>query len=330
MCRGLRPGVAWVGASGVGICASGVEYFDEPALALMLAELPVEQFHLFSGARPLGRWDAELAQVHADGSTPELQELLSELADETRSGYLFGGLASGRQRAVHLADGVWQGGLSGVAFGPAVQILSRVSQGCQALGPERLVTACEGPLVTELDGRPALDCLMQDLALPVPTASADFRDAVPRFRKTLIGLRRASQDKGDTRRSDGYGPHVLVRHLVGIDPQRRGVAVAERLELGQRLSFCERNPEAARRDLLRICTELRSEVEDRGASIAGAVYISCAGRGGPHFGAPSAEARWVQHGLGEAPLVGMFAAGEIAHASLYGYTGVLTVFLTRP
>ena len=28
------PGVQWVGASGVGIAASGVEYFDEPALSL--------------------------------------------------------------------------------------------------------------------------------------------------------------------------------------------------------------------------------------------------------------------------------------------------------
>jgi len=26
------------------------------------------------------------------------------------------------------------------------------------------------------------------------------------------------------------------------------------------------------------------------------------------------------------PLVGFFAAGEIAHQNLYGYTGVLTVF----
>ena len=33
------PGVAWVGASGIGVAASGVEYFDEPALALLLAEM---------------------------------------------------------------------------------------------------------------------------------------------------------------------------------------------------------------------------------------------------------------------------------------------------
>ena len=60
--------------------------------------------------------------------------------------------------------------------------------------------------------------------------------------------------------------------------------------------------------------------------IAGAVYVSCTGRGGPHFGGPSAELQIVRRALGDVPLLGFFAAGEIAGNSLYGYTGVLTVF----
>lgn len=65
-----------------------------------------------------------------------------------------------------------------------------------------------------------------------------------------------------------------------------------------------------------------------GKRIAGAVYVSCTGRGGPHFGGPSAEMQIIRHALGDVPLVGFFAAGEIAHNQLYGYTGVLTVFTT--
>jgi small ligand-binding sensory domain FIST len=61
--------------------------------------------------------------------------------------------------------------------------------------------------------------------------------------------------------------------------------------------------------------------------VAGAVYVSCSGRGGAHFGAPSAELQIVRRALGDVPLVGFFAAGEIAHNRLYGYTGVLTVFV---
>ena len=60
--------------------------------------------------------------------------------------------------------------------------------------------------------------------------------------------------------------------------------------------------------------------------IAGAIYVSCSGRGGPHFGGPSAELQIVRRALGDVPLVGFFAGGEIARHHLYGYTGVLTVF----
>ena len=65
---------------------------------------------------------------------------------------------------------------------------------------------------------------------------------------------------------------------------------------------------------------------DAAGRIRGAIYVSCTGRGGPHFGGPSAELKAVQHALGDVPLVGFFAAGEIARHHLYGYTGVLTVF----
>ena len=61
--------------------------------------------------------------------------------------------------------------------------------------------------------------------------------------------------------------------------------------------------------------------------IAGAIYVSCTGRGGPHFGGASAELQIIRRALGDVPLVGFFAAGEIAHDHLYAYTGVLTVFM---
>ena len=60
--------------------------------------------------------------------------------------------------------------------------------------------------------------------------------------------------------------------------------------------------------------------------IVGAVYVSCSGRGGPHFGGDSAELQVVRRSLGDVPLIGFFAGGEIARHHLYGYTGVLTVF----
>jgi small ligand-binding sensory domain FIST len=43
----------------------------------------------------------------------------------------------------------------------------------------------------------------------------------------------------------------------------------------------------------------------------------------------SAELQIVRRALGDVPLVGFFAGGEIAHQALHGYTGVLTVFTTE-
>jgi small ligand-binding sensory domain FIST len=141
-------------------------------------------------------------------------------------------------------------------------------------------------------------------------------------------------------RGGQFGADVRVRHLIGLDPGRRAVAVADTLQPGMRLAFCTRDVAAARRDLVRICSEIREEVEAPSELAAlggpddnaparrmlGALYVSCAGRGGPHFGGPSAELKIVQHALGDVPLAGFFAGGEIARHHLYGYTGVLTVF----
>ena len=154
-------------------------------------------------------------------------------------------------------------------------------------------------------------------------------------------------DDARNRHAGQFGGDVLVRHLIGLDPARHGLAISDLPAVGMTLAFCERNAEAACADLVRICAEIREELEPEEVTadvadalsglqpdaaphparrIAGAVYVSCSGCGGPHFGAPSAELQIVRRALGDVPLVGFFAGGEIARHHLYGYTGVLTVF----
>lgn len=345
----------WAGAVGVGVCAPNAEYIDEPALSLMLCELPGNAYRVFSGVAPLAAargWTPHTALIHADALTPDVAELIAEMAGRTATGYLFGGLTSGRGEALQFAvsgdgnapgqgqaDGVFSGGLSGVAFGDAVTLISRVTQGCQPVAPEREITATDRNVLLTLAGEPALDVMLRDLDL-APGAS---RAALEVVRRTLVGL---SSPGGDgVRRTGDFGADVIVRHIIGIDPDRCGVAIAAQPEVGQRIAFCQRNPQAARADLVRVCAEIREELEseavgatalaapDRDASeqaarrIRGAIYISCAGRGGAHFGGPNAELQIVGHALGDVPLTGFFAGGEIARHHLYGYTGVLTVFV---
>ncbi len=367
--RDALPGVAdWTGTVGVGVAANNVEYFDEPALAVMLCDLSRDEYRVFNGVSPLtasSGFSAHSALVHAEGRTPDLTDLLSELAARTASNYLFGGLAASRHSVPQISfgegnahSGVFAGGLSGVAFGEGVSLISRVTQGCEPIltaGGKKVgsheVTKSDGHVVLELDGDAALDVLLDELGVSL----SEPQRATQRLQKTLVGLTSASASAGGLARSQGrFGPDTRVRHLIGLDPLRRGIAVADLAPAGSRLTFCERNREAARRDLMRICAEIREELEPAetliedamnfiapsadsqrherhspSKNIYGAVYISCAGRGGPHFGGESAELQIVRHALGDVPLVGFFAGGEIAHQHLYGYTGVLTVFASK-
>ena len=355
----------WSGTVGVGIASNNVEYFDEPALAVMLCDLPHDQYRVFSGVSPLppvasGHFEAHTALIHADSGAPDVAELISEMAQRTGSGYVFGGLAASRGKTVQFAlsgygnvkghgaaSGVFSGGLSGVAFAQGAALMSRVTQGCQPITKSHEVTACDGNVVTELDGEPALDVMLAALNVTLDQP----REVLAKVRSILVGLSNPAEalDDRQVHYPGQFGAEVVVRHIIGLDPGRRGIAVSDAPSVGMTLAFCERNMQAARTDLIRVCAEIREELEPEELSlevasalnapeaeaaphparrIAGAIYVSCAGRGGPHFGAPSAELQIVRRALGDVPLVGFFAGGEIARHHLYGYTGVLTVFTT--
>ena len=132
----------WSGTIGIGVAANNAEYFNEPGISLMLCALPSDQYRVFSGVAPLGSaemsgFEAHTALVHADPATPELNELIAEMAGRTSTGYLFGGLSSGRAGALQFAvggngnirghgaaSGVFSGGLSGVVFGEGLQLVN--------------------------------------------------------------------------------------------------------------------------------------------------------------------------------------------------------------
>jgi small ligand-binding sensory domain FIST len=312
---------------------------------------------------PLGlTFEAQTALVHADPATAELTGLIEELAQRTDSGYVFGGLSSSRGKAVQFAvaadgnvkgqgaaSGVFSGGLSGVAFGPEVSLVSRVTQGCLPVNRAHKITAAERNVVLTLDGEPALEVMLRELKVSLD----EPKEALQAVRATLVGLTEPSAmaDAAQTvLRTGNFGPDVVVRHIIGLDPARSGVAVADLVSEGMELAFCQRNMQAARADLMRVCAEIREELEPQeqaveiasalaaseaeaaphaARGIAGAIYVSCNGRGGAHFGGASAELQIIRRALGDVPLVGFFAAGEIARHHLYGYTGVLTVFTSK-
>jgi len=331
------PGVRWVGAAAHGVCVCGAEYAAEPALVAMICELPADSWRVFSATQRLSAIDdernaaprASTALVHADSRGTALGESIAGLARRLGTDFLFGGLVGGaRSRGPQLAGSVVNGGLSGVAFGEQVRLLSRLTQGCAPISREHVVSSCTAHYIERLDERPALDVLLEDL--DVRGSARDSRDgeeilrALPAERLAqglMIGFA-----PGGAARSIGLGDYV-VRNVLGIDPQNRVLAVSTAPRAGDRAMFCTRDPQAARVDLVRICTELREELESGALNVLGAHYVSCVARGEQLFGVAGAELEIVAHNLGEIPLVGFFANGEIARDRIYGYTGVLTLFV---
>jgi small ligand-binding sensory domain FIST len=313
----------WVGTVGVGVLATGIEYFDEPALAVMLAVLPEGEFKVFSGrSRPpplgartsSGAEAAHFAIVHGDPHTDDIPELIEDMSAKVASGYLVGGLSSSRQTTFQIANEVLQGGLSGVVLSSAIDVATRLTQGCSPLrqGADRVpirhvVTEGERNIIAALDGRPALDVLTEDLG---EVAARDLRRAAQAIH---AGLPVTGSDTGD----------YLVRNLVGIDPQHKLIAIGGPVERGMPILFCRRDRAAAHADLLRMLDSIRADFD---APPKGGLYFSCLGRGEHMFGRRSAELGTVRDRLGEFPLVGFFCNGEISHDRLYGYTGVLTLF----
>ncbi|HXV09786.1 MAG TPA: FIST N-terminal domain-containing protein [Burkholderiales bacterium] len=314
-----RTGIPhWVGTVGIGICATAKEYLDEPAIAILAGDFEPDAFRIFSAvAGPADVDNVQLncagavpnfAIVHADPLNRRLTELVPRLAGKVESGFLVGGLTSSRRQNVQIADGIVEGGLSGVAFSEGVTIATRLTQGCSPIGAKHVVTTSQQNVIISLDGRPALDVFREDIGETLG------RDLNRIGGHVFAALPIPGSDTGD----------YLVRNLVGIDPANRLIAIGEMVQPGASVMFCKRDPGTAQEDMERMLESMRKGLYTRPR---GGVYYSCLGRGASLFGPDSGELKLVREGLGEFPLVGFFCNGEISHNRLYGYTGVLTLFL---
>ncbi len=328
------PQVQWSGACTPGVCANDAEYLDEPAVVILLGQLPAGSVHAFGAAWEDSASNAEsVAQpgasllLHADPGASDLVRRLGELGTHVSPGLTFGGIVE-PATVIGEPGSAFAHGLSGLSFGPEVRLLSKVTHGCAAVGREHRVTSSEGQALLELDGRPALDVMLEDLQIRLD--ERDLRDP----RKMLRRLRDAPAAQGlllglcgsASAPRAGFTEHRMSE-LLGIDPHSRAIAVADRPAEGERAIFCRRDAQAARTDLIRICTELREELEASALTPLAAHYVSCVARGRRLFGSSGAELALVRHNLGEIPLAGFFAHGEIADARIHGYTGVLTLIV---
>jgi small ligand-binding sensory domain FIST len=320
-----RSGVwDWVAAAGYGVITSDAEHFGETGSAVLVLDLPADGYRLFSGDSSAGAklvanhadWITEatmpLAITHVDPRDQDAMMAVAGLADAT-GGFLIGGLTATSSVAPHQsggADGTGGDCISGVALSPmAIEVATALSQGCSPLGKAHTVTRARDNFLLELDGRPALDVLIEEIG---PELANDLQ----RIGGVIFAaLPVAGSDMAD----------YTVRNLVGIDPQNKVVAIAEAVPEGDPVLFCRRDRDSAIEDMRRMTSDLKRRVGNR--PIRGGLYISCAARGPNQFAAPNRETDIIHGTLGEFPMAGFFANGEISRDRVYAYTGVLTLFL---
>ena len=305
--------LAWYGTVGMGICGTGVEYYDEPAAVALACRFPGVRAAPFRSLDEAVSGHRErhpsFVVVHGDPRRASLAEEIARLASGT-DGFLVGGLTSSRGSFAWMAESPVSDALSGVVLTGAA-VATGLTQGCLPLGGVHEVTEAEGNLVRGLDGRPALDVFVELLAEEGVTDLARLLQALH------VALPVAGSDTGD----------YLVRNLVGLDPERRVIAVAEPMSAGDALMFCRRDRQAAEHDLRAMLAGLKA----RARRPLGGLYFSCLARGAGMFGSVGRELGIIREELGDLPLAGFFGNGEISFDRLYAYTGVLALFLdSRP
>ena len=311
------PVAHWIGTTGIGVCAAGQEYHDTPALVVMLGKFPENSFQVFSGItdelehfrRLHISWEHYYQPlfgiVHGDPRNSRVPLLIALLAEHISEAFLVGGLTSSRGSFLQIADHLVEGGLSGVLFSKEISIVTRLTQGCSRLGERHEITECQQNVLIRLDGRPALDVFKEEIGEPI---AEDLKRAAGYI---FVGLAIPGSDTED----------YLVRNLLGIDSEHKVLAISEVVRPGMHVFFTKRNGSTARQDMVRMLTSIKH------LSPKGGLYHSCVGRGQFLFGENSQELKLIREILGDFPLVGFFGNGEIFYNRLYGYTGILTLFL---
>ncbi|WP_028484296.1 FIST C-terminal domain-containing protein [Thioalkalivibrio sp. ALE17] len=317
----LREGLGvdhFVGGMAMAVIGPHDELYEQTGATLMIGEFPAASvrviYHPVRGFDELvkeldGFLDPQTPGrliLNADPRMEGLEGILTEIGERT-AWFATGGVNSGDDGVVQIADGVAASGITGLALRDDVPIAARHSQGCTPLPGQHELTETWRNIIVRLDGQQALPAFKGIIG---DVLSRDLERALGYI---LVGFPIQGSDTGDYR----------VRNIIGIDLDQQVLAVGEMLEPGSQILFVRRDGQAAIEDLERMLEQIRAQAPN---GIRGAIYVSCVGRGRHQFTQEGTELGIVQKHLGDVPLVGFFANGEIFANRLYGYTGVLTLF----
>jgi len=253
---------------------------------------------------------------------------------------VLGGLASGGRAPggnILIANNhVSRSGLVGVTLSGPVRVDTLISQGCRPFGRPLVITKVRGNVILELGGRNAVAVVQEMIEeLEEPERS--------KLQGGLFVGRVINEYKQRFGRDD-----FLIRGVLGIDRNLGAVAVADLLRAGQTVQLHYRDAQTASEDL-----SLLLDAQRLHEPPAGALLVTCNGRGSRMFDRPSHDAGGVakafrqmpggeslskggttiEPGSRTLPLAGFFAGGEIGPvggtAFLHGHTACVALFRDR-
>ncbi len=326
-----------IGCTGEGVIGGYEEIEDGPAAVLWAASLPGAALHpvRWSVDRDTDRYQmtnqpeafGEIAEppvvlLLADPFTAPMDEALAILSDRWPGFVAIGGLAGGGRESggnrLVLNDAITDNGIVGVAVGGAVSMRTVVSQGCRPIGDRYVVTRAEQNIIHELGGRPALEQLQSVFE------GLSERDREQAQRALHIGIvineHRNRFERGD----------FLIRNLVGADRRTGSLAIGDLVREGQTVQFQVRDARSASEDLNVL---LAADHTQQKGTAEGALLFSCCGRGRGMFGRAHHDIGVLRERMGDIPIAGFFAQGEIGPVGgetfLHGYTASVALFSER-
>jgi small ligand-binding sensory domain FIST len=138
-----------------------------------------------------------------------------------------------------------------------------ITQGCQPIAPPMEITKADGNLIYEIDHRPAIEVFAKLLKGPL---AEDIRRALMVL---FVGL---PADRSENSVAPGK---YLVRNIVGLDPQKGILGVAEEVQEGETMVFTMRDGQRAREDLNQMLARQSERLREKNPL---SVYISTAAR----------------------------------------------------
>lgn len=191
--------------------------------------------------------------------------------------------------------------LAGIFTRKQVGIAAR--HGWHAVGPSRTVTRAEGPVLYELDHRPAVEVWLEDARRAGATPPASPKDiAIYLANHYELGLADAPNKKSARREGE-----LVVRAPWDIG-EDGSVKLSGSIGEGRQVQVVH----ASRKDLLRASTDAAADAVMRaGGQVAGALVLACSGRLAVLGHEFQEEAALVRNRVG-APIGGACVFGEIA------------------